>query len=118
MPIATFGIGRLRLTISGGNYLRQLPHGVLRRAIAWQTRRQVTPLVFYLMPWELDANQPRLHALPPMSRLRHYRNLAKSRWAFEDYFERYAFGTVADYLGLETQEKPVTSTAASSARRA
>ncbi len=99
-PIPTISLLGLRMAFTGGNWVRQFPHTVLRRLVAARDRRSQDPMVFYFMPWEMDRGQPQLAGLSALTRLRHYRNLAKTRWVFEDYFRRYRFQSAADYLGL------------------
>jgi polysaccharide deacetylase family protein (PEP-CTERM system associated) len=110
-PVTTVGPRFLRLPISGGNYIRQIPHTLLRRLVAHADARTRTPLVFYFMPWELDSDQPQIQGISAFQRLRHYRNLGKARWVMEDYLSRHRFVGVADHLGVEhtplpTQLKP------------
>lgn len=100
LPIATVGAAGLRLAISGGNYIRQFPHKLLKRLVAWKSRHQSEPLVFYLHTWEVDPDEPELRGVPLLRRIRHYRRLGKPRWVFADYLSRYRFVAVADYLGL------------------
>lgn len=100
LPIATVGAAGLRLAISGGNYIRQFPHKLLKRVVAWKSRRQSEPLVFYLHTWEVDPDEPEIRGLPLLKRIRHYRCLGKPRWVFADYLSRYRFVGIADYLGL------------------
>ncbi len=99
-PIATVGLGGVRLTISGGNYVRQLPHRLMSRLVAHKSAGSDEPLVFYLMTWELDPAQPDIQGIETWQRIRHYRRLGKPRWVFNDYLERYAFVGIADHLGL------------------
>jgi len=101
VPISTVGIGNLRIAISGGNYIRQLPHGMLRMATGWWRKHRQDPLVFYFMPWELDTRQPRFTSVSRLSYLRHYRNLGKTRWVLEHYLDNLKFYGVADHLGID-----------------
>lgn len=105
-PIATTSLLGLRIAISGGNYIRQLPHTILSRAVAHRTAHDDAPVVFYFMPWELDRHQPQIQGITPVQRLRHYRNLAKTRWVLEDYLRRYEFQGIADYLGIAHDAPP------------
>lgn len=89
------------LPISGGNYFRQLPHTLMKRAVASWHRRFDAPFVMSFHVWELDTCQPRIAGASRLSRLRHYRNLDKMRWVLKDYFRHYRFGSIADYLGLD-----------------
>jgi polysaccharide deacetylase family protein (PEP-CTERM system associated) len=99
-PVSTVGPRWLRLPISGGNYIRQIPHALLKPLIAQATRRTTTPLVFYFMPWELDSDQPHIQGISALQRLRHYRNLGTARGLIEDYLGRHRFVGIADHLAL------------------
>jgi polysaccharide deacetylase family protein (PEP-CTERM system associated) len=105
IPITTAGVLGVRIAISGGNYLRQLPHGVLSRAVAARAKGD-EPLVFYFMPWELDVAQPHISGLSLMSSLRQYRNLRKTRWVLERYLETYSFHSISDELSLPHEPIP------------
>jgi polysaccharide deacetylase family protein (PEP-CTERM system associated) len=99
-PVSTTGPPWLRLPFTGGNYIRQIPHTLLKHLVHRASRGGGDPLVFYLMPWEMDANQPRIQGITAFQRVRHYRNLGKARWVFEDYLRQYRFVGIADHLGL------------------
>jgi polysaccharide deacetylase family protein (PEP-CTERM system associated) len=99
-PITTSGAFGYRVAISGGNYIRQLPHGLLSRAVAQRVEQGTEPVVFYFMPWELDVGQPHIAGLDVMQTLRQYRNLDKTRWVLKQYLERYSFRGIADDLGI------------------
>ena len=64
------------LPVGGGGYFRIYPFRFTR----WCLRRlekQQQPLMFYIHPWEVDPDQPRLRA-SFKSRFRHYRNLHRT----------------------------------------
>lgn len=102
-PISTVEVAGMRVAISGGNYVRQLPHSILKRAVAQWDARESSPLVFYFMPWELDREQPHFDASSWLTDLRHYRGLAKTTWVLEEYLQRYRFHSVAEHLGLSLE---------------
>lgn len=104
-PVATIGLSGIRIGIAGGNWVRQFPHTLLRRFVEIRRRRSREPLVFYFMTWELDRGQPLLSGLSRTTRLRHYRNLGKTRWVFEHYLRQSRFASIAEYLGLPRQIK-------------
>ena len=91
------------IPIAGGNWFRQFPHTLLKRAVKNWDQQSVDPFVMYFHIWELDPDQPRITAADRVSRLRHYRNLDKMRWVLEDHLSRYRFGSVAERLGLEVR---------------
>jgi hypothetical protein len=103
VPISTVGLFGVRVAISGGNYMRQLPQAILSRAIHHKTVKGPEPVVFYFMPWELDVGQPQIQGISLFNRVRHYRNLSKTRAVLEDYLGKYPFVGIADYFGLEHQ---------------
>lgn len=114
LPLATWKIGSWLFPIAGGNYLRQLPHWLMSRAIAQWHQRYDHPFVMYFHVWELDADLPRITAAPGWARLRQYRNLAKMPSILRYYLARYPFVPIRDHLGLATEPArlPEKSTAA------
>ena len=89
-------LGRLNLPIAGGGYFRLLPYAWTRWGIA-RVNRGGEPVVFYIHPWEVDADQPRL----PVGRLtamRHYHGLDKTLERLETLFNDFAFDTVSAML--------------------
>lgn len=102
LPIATRRVCGFDIPIAGGNYIRQLPPFLIRRAIARWDRTIDSPLVFYFHAWELDPEQPTISASSRLTRIRHYRNLHKMEGYLEHFFQKYRFTTAASYLGLST----------------
>lgn len=100
VPPSTWPCCGFNVPIAGGNWFRQLPHRLLKRAIATHTSDNAAPFVMYFHAWELDPEQPRISAADRVTQVRHYRNLDKMKWVLEDYLSKYQFGTVADRLGL------------------
>jgi polysaccharide deacetylase family protein (PEP-CTERM system associated) len=100
-PAPTWRAGGLLVPIAGGNYFRQLPHALLRRAVAGWDRAYDVPFVMYFHVWELDPTQPRISSASPLARIRHYRNLDKMARLIEDYLGSYRFTGFARYLGGE-----------------
>lgn len=108
-PVSTERFAGVRVPITGGNYVRQLPHTLLKHSVARWDAREPTPLLFYFMSWELDPEQPRFDGLPRLTAMRHYRGLAKTRWVLEEYLSRYRFQSVAEHLGLSLDRLPVVA---------
>ena len=73
IPMSVRQVGKMRLPVTGGAYFRLFPYFVSRanmRAVGKQRRA----VVFYLHPWELDPDHPRI-AFYWKARLTHYANL-------------------------------------------
>lgn len=100
-PLSTASLLGWRLPIAGGNFFRQFPHAVLKRAVEHWHRAYDAPFVMYAHVWELDPEQPRISGASPLTKLRHYRNLDKMWWVLEDYFTKYRFTGIARYMGLD-----------------
>lgn len=73
-PLSVAEVLGLRLPVAGGGYFRLLPYAVTRAGLRHVNRSARSPFVFYLHPWEVDPDQPRI-AAPLKSRFRHYTNL-------------------------------------------
>jgi polysaccharide deacetylase family protein (PEP-CTERM system associated) len=99
VPLSSAAVLGWHVPIAGGNYVRQLPLALMRRAAARWDRRHEHPLVMYFHVWELDPDQPRI-AAPALARLRHYRNLRAMPGRLEHYLARYRFRSIAEHLGV------------------
>jgi polysaccharide deacetylase family protein (PEP-CTERM system associated) len=95
-PLATTSILTYPVPAAGGGYLRQFPYGVIRRAFQEATDRG-EPATFYIHPWEIDPDQPRL-PVSNLNRIRHYRGLDGTLARVERLLQEFRFGTIASYL--------------------
>ena len=59
-PASTAEVGGTNLPIAGGGYFRLLPYGWTRWGIRRVNETEGRPVIFYLHPWEIDPDQPRL----------------------------------------------------------
>jgi len=98
IPLATTMVAGLRLPAAGGGYLRQLPLGLIQRALTEHSARRA-PAMFYVHPWEIDPEQPRL-AAPLFTRIRHYRGLARTLPRLEQLLAEFRFTSVARHFGI------------------
>ena len=101
LPGSTTQLAGRNLPIGGGGYFRLLPYAWTRYGIRTVNTHENRPVVFYLHPWEIDPDQPRLRA-SAVSRLRHYRNLHKTEPRLRRLLGEFQFGTVRSLLEQET----------------
>ena len=101
-PISSVDVQGWVIPFAGGNYFRQFPRWMVRRAATNWDRRYTAPMVMYFHTWELDPDQPRIHAAPWHTRIRQYRNLDRVEPNLRYYFENFHFTGVAAYQGLST----------------
>jgi polysaccharide deacetylase family protein (PEP-CTERM system associated) len=92
-PASTVRFGPLNLPVGGGGYFRILPYDWTRRGIERINRTARRPAIFYLHPWEIDPDQPRLSG-SSLSRFRHYRNLDRTEERLKRLLSDFEFGSM------------------------
>lgn len=95
-PLTTVSFLGYRFPVAGGGYFRLYPYTLTRGLLRHINQRQ-GPFVFYLHPWELDANQPRIHA-GVISTFRHYQNLSRCEGRLHRLLQDFRFATIQDVL--------------------
>jgi polysaccharide deacetylase family protein (PEP-CTERM system associated) len=97
-PLSTLQLPKLTLPISGGAYFRIYPYQLTKQAIR-AVNRSNNPVTFYLHPWELDTDQPRI-ALPRRIGLTHYVNLRATERRFRSLLQDFDFGPMSKVLNI------------------
>ncbi|MGB7934049.1 MAG: XrtA system polysaccharide deacetylase, partial [Gammaproteobacteria bacterium] len=95
-PLSTARIFNFRLPVAGGGYFRLYPYTITKAGLSQINRRQ-KPFIFYLHPWEIDTEQPKISA-GWKSRFRHYNNLDKCEPRLERLMNDFKFGTALGVL--------------------
>ncbi|MEP6492889.1 MAG: XrtA system polysaccharide deacetylase [bacterium] len=95
-PLATTSIGSLAIPAAGGGYLRQFPFALIRRAFSEASRAGI-PATFYIHPWEIDPDQPRV-PVSWLTRIRHYRGLSDTLPRIERLLAEFQFVPMATHL--------------------
>jgi polysaccharide deacetylase family protein (PEP-CTERM system associated) len=103
IPLTVLQVAGTRVPAAGGGYLRHFPLGVLQRAFRQRDRAQA-PGVFYVHPWELDPEQPRL-AVSTLTRVRHYRGLDTTDARINSLLGEFKFQSIRAWL----QDRPPTA---------
>lgn len=85
------------LPIAGGGYFRLFPYAVTRAAFRSINRYERRSFIFYLHPWEIDPDQPRIRA-GWLSEFRHYNNLDRCERRLERLLGDFRFASVRDVL--------------------
>lgn len=97
VPPSTIRLGGQNLAVAGGGYFRLLPYAWTRAGIARLNRHERRPAIFYLHPWEIDTEQPRL-PVGLATRLRHYGNLGRTEGRLARLIDEFRFAPVADVV--------------------
>jgi polysaccharide deacetylase family protein (PEP-CTERM system associated) len=102
IPVSTLQLGGRNLPIAGGGYFRLFPYALTRWGLRRVNRAERRPFVFYLHPWELDPDQPRMLGAGMKSRFRHYHNLGKTEGRFRKLLGDFSFSPIR--VALQTEQ--------------
>lgn len=106
LPGSTVRVAGSNLPMGGGGYFRLLPYRWTSMGIRRLNTQETHPAIFYLHPWEIDPDQPRLSA-GLVSRWRHYTNLHRTEPRLRRLLKEFRFGTIADVLSAQaTSDAP------------
>jgi polysaccharide deacetylase family protein (PEP-CTERM system associated) len=94
LPGSTLRIGNMNVPFGGGGYFRMAPYSLTRWAVNRLNGVEHRPAMFYIHPWELDPDQPRLPA-PALTRFRHYHNLRRTEARMRRLLADFPFGPVS-----------------------
>jgi len=103
IPISTVRVGGANIPVAGGGYFRMLPYAYVRWGLRAYMRTEGRPAVFYIHPWEIDAEQPRLNA-GMKSRLRQYTGLATAARNLSRIVREFEFGPLREVFARELNE--------------
>ena len=96
-PGSTVRWGPFNLPIGGGGYFRILPYAWTRWGIQRLNTTEERPAIFYLHPWEIDPDQPRLKT-SVLGQFRHYCNLGKTEARLRALLQDFEFSTMVSVL--------------------
>jgi polysaccharide deacetylase family protein (PEP-CTERM system associated) len=96
-PPSTAPLAGVHVPVAGGGYFRLLPYWLTRAGLRRINASEGQSFVFYLHPWEVDPEQPRVKA-KWRSRFRHYTNLSKTYGRLERLIDEFRFTTVRNVL--------------------
>lgn len=92
IPLTTAKLAGFRVPAAGGGYFRLLPYSLVKRAFSRRSQLR-RPGIFYIHPWELDPEQPRLD-VSRLTRWRHYGGLERTLPRLERLLTEFRFSSV------------------------
>jgi len=95
-PLTTYKILGQAIPVAGGGYFRLYPY-CLSRFFYKKINNSGKQFVFYLHPWEVDPEQPRVKA-GLLSSFRHYNNLDKCESRLASLLKTFNFTTMKNVL--------------------
>jgi len=96
-PPSTRTILGYQLPVGGGGYFRLYPYPLTRSSLAQINHAEGMPFMFYVHPWEIDPEQPRIKA-GWLSTFRHYTNLRRCEGRLRRLLGEFQFAPVKDVL--------------------
>lgn len=90
-PISTALLFGQNLPVAGGGYFRMFPYWFTRYALRTINQKEGKPFIFYLHPWELDPDQPRLRQARLLSQFRHYNQIRSTQGRFRRLLKDFNF---------------------------
>jgi polysaccharide deacetylase family protein (PEP-CTERM system associated) len=96
VPLSIVKIMKLKIPCSGGAYFRLYPYSLSKYFIN-KINDSNRPYIFYIHPWELDKNQPRLK-LNMVDGWRHYHDLDNVNIKIEKLLTDFQFTTISNLL--------------------
>ncbi len=101
-------LGKIPLPIGGG-YFRFFPRSFTQIAIN-QVRKKGSPAMFYIHPWEVDPDQPRISGISRKSHFRHYVGLKQTETKLRCLLNLFRFAPMGQIIkSLQTLEKPASA---------
>jgi len=100
IPLAVYRVANIALPLAGGGYFRLLPYAYFKFFLK-RLNRNNQSFTFYLHPWELDPDQPRVR-LPLGYRFRHYVNLKSTQRCLGRLIEDFKCDTISAAYDFDT----------------
>jgi polysaccharide deacetylase family protein (PEP-CTERM system associated) len=101
IPASTVRLGHVNLPIAGGGYFRLLPYEWTRWAMA-RVNAHGDPVTFYIHPWEVDPDQPRID-IGRVSTWRHRVGLSRTLDRLEQLCSDFAFAPIQTMLASQSR---------------
>jgi polysaccharide deacetylase family protein (PEP-CTERM system associated) len=95
-PVSTWSRAKLKIPVAGGAYFRIYPYAFTRAAFR-SINAQGRPVTFYLHPWEVDPDHPRV-PLPRRIGILHYWNLRATEGRLRRLLADFRFAPMRDVL--------------------
>ena len=100
-PASTVKVAGRLWASGGGGFFRFFPYPLFRWAIRRLHAQDHQPHFFYMHPWEIDPDQPRVASARLRSRFRHYVNLHRTEPRLERLLRDFRWDRYDRVLGLK-----------------
>jgi polysaccharide deacetylase family protein (PEP-CTERM system associated) len=104
-PLSVRRIWKYSFPLAGGGYFRLYPIRLTLHCLRHINQHEKNPFAFYIHPWEIDPDQPRIKA-SLRSQFRHYQNLRSTESKLMRLLKTFRFGTLSESLATSGVELP------------
>lgn len=98
-PVSTLQLPKVTLPISGGAYFRIYPYQMTKQCLK-AVNRSGNAVTFYLHPWELDPDHPKIKLPRRIAGLTHYFNLGATERRFRKLLRDFKFAPMKEVLNI------------------
>lgn len=113
-PVTTVRLLGRNFPMAGGAYLRVFPYQYLAWGFRRVNRREQQPAIFYIHPWEIDPEQPRMRTAGKRGFSTHYVGLRGTEAKLRRVLREFRFAPVRDVLGLGARPETASRVASGS----
>lgn len=99
LPLTVTRFAKFRVPAAGGAYFRHFPYWLTARALREHAEWGV-PAMFYLHPWEIDPDQPRVKC-SPLTRWRHYGGIRRVEGRLNRLLTEFEFTSVNQLFDVD-----------------
>ena len=96
-PISTYKTSGATIPVAGGGYFRLFPYFFTRFCLG-RVNKSGHEFLFYMHPWEIDVDQPRIDGISRFTKFRHYNNLDQFEPRMMKLLNDFKFTTMAAVL--------------------
>ncbi len=97
-PLTTLRVFDKNIPVAGGGYFRFFPYALTRQMLRTVNQKEDRPFVFYLHPWELDPEIPKIRGAGFISTFRTYLNLNKTADRLKRLVSDFRFLPLSGFL--------------------
>lgn len=99
IPATTYRMFGKNIPVGGGGYFRHSPYWYSKSVIK-NLNKKGQPAIFYIHPWEVDPDLPKVEGLTALQRFRTYSSTSILRHKLDKLLSDFQFTTFIDYLSL------------------
>ncbi|MDO4568966.1 MAG: DUF3473 domain-containing protein [Planctomycetia bacterium] len=103
-PPSVVSIGRINLPVSGGGYFRLYPYSFSRFCLRRINKVEKRPFVFYVHPWEIDWEQPKLPFGSRATQFRHRVGLKGNLDKLQKLLRDFSFSKLSEVINYEIEK--------------